>query len=292
MYLFLIKEYSSYGIFNRTKKTFLERTNIISLFVLLIYIRQSYTFWKKQKNTTMSRRPIYGELNEQPEMQSRRGESVRVVERRATGWDIAELIFILLIFCLGVIIMVFVIIDWQSDRENTNNSNCYDGNPCTMDISYNDGSCENPSVQNGKPCNSSCVKTSNGTCNGGVCTGACPGSCKGNSDCPLIPTVVTFFPYSLEGECVNNICVYSTVALIFESTIGINSTYECSNGHEIDRKMCLGVIDNTMTSRDCLIVESTCSAYVYNATAFLQYIVLDCLYAFGCAQATTYPFLI
>jgi hypothetical protein len=208
------------------------------------------------------------------------------------GWDIAELVFILLIFGLAVVILVFVILDWQGDRENTSNSSCYDGNPCTMDISFNDGSCGNPSVQNGQKCNSSCVVTGNGTCNGGVCTGACPGSCKGNSDCPPIATVFTFFPFFLSGECVSNICIYSTVALVFESSIGINSTYECSDGHAIDKKLCLGVVDDTQTKRDCLIVESTCQSVIYNATADLQYLVLDCLYAFGCAQATTYPFLI
>lgn len=208
-----------------------------------------------------------------------------------SGWDIATLVFGVLTFILAIIIMAFVIVDWQSDRQNSNNSNCSDKNPCTMDISSNDGSCSNPNVQNGLKCNSSCVKTSTGTCNAGMCTGTCPGNCASNSDCPQIKTVDTFIPYNLTGECINSICVYSAVTLAFQSTSGINSTYTCSYTTAIDDVMCLGVIDNNSTSRDCMIVEASCGVTVINATLGTEYVYLECLYAFGCSSPTAYPFV-
>lgn len=173
-----------------------------------------------------------------------------------------------------VVVMKSDISDIEREQGLTVDTDCSDGNVCTVDaLSTGSGGCVHHSEKNGEACVDGChTATSSPTCNDGVCQGGtCSGTCAVVADCPVAGT---HFNRAANTTCFNTRCIYTFG--------GINFPALKINGHVVvvSSGLLLSTCqDNVITTSpfvDCFnhdVITNT------NATAGID---IECTTYFAC----------
>jgi len=206
-----------------------------------------------------------------------------------SGENIARWIIWVVILIAAVLALIFAALAWSEVNHTDEDSDCHDGNHCTVDTSYDNGACSHEPKKNGHSCDNICLQGGQGSCNQmAQCTGDCAGQCatSDGSDCPVVFLDNTAI--AAPHGCFYNSCIYTSDVFIVESIF--DAVFSCTDQQKILDKYCFGSIGDAVNPyKSCLIVDTACES---NNSGNFTEILITCQFAFQCATPLFTAFII